>query len=55
MQSMQRSFGKLLSKGPGDNAKVSALVYDYEDVDKVLAKVPWQPVAWLARDIHQAY
>lgn len=39
MQSMQRQFGKLWSKGPGDNAKVSVLLNDYEDADKVLAKV----------------
>ncbi|KAK3331170.1 hypothetical protein B0H66DRAFT_467393 [Apodospora peruviana] len=37
MQSMQRSFGKLWSKGPGDNAKFSVLLTDYEDADKVLA------------------
>ncbi|KAK2067401.1 hypothetical protein P8C59_001148 [Phyllachora maydis] len=43
---MQRSFGKLLSKGPGDNAKVSALVYDYEDVDKVLAKIIDSTMSW---------
>jgi amphiphysin len=36
---MQRSFGKLLHKGPGDNAKVSVLLNDYEDADKVFAKV----------------
>lgn len=39
MQSVQRSFGKLLNKAPGDNAKVSVLLNDYEDIDKVLAKV----------------
>lgn len=39
MQSMQRKFGKLLNKGPGDNAKVSVLLNDYEDADRVLAKV----------------
>lgn len=39
MQSMQRQFGKLLSKGPGDNAKVSVILNDYEDADKVLARV----------------
>jgi hypothetical protein len=36
---MQRQFGKLRNKGPGDNAKVSALLSDYEDADNVLAKV----------------
>lgn len=39
MQSMQRKFGKLLNKGPGDNAKVSVLLNDYEDADRVLARV----------------
>jgi len=39
MQSMQRSFGRLLNKGPGNNAKVSVILKDYEDADKVLAKV----------------
>lgn len=36
---MQRKFGKLLNKAPGDNAKVSVLLNDYEDADRVLAKV----------------
>lgn len=40
---MQKSFGKLWSKGPGDNAKVSALLHDYEDIDKVLLKVRRPP------------
>lgn len=39
MHSMQRKFGRLLSKNPGDNAKVSVLLNDYEDADRVLAKV----------------
>ncbi|KAK3943930.1 protein hob1 [Diplogelasinospora grovesii] len=39
MQSMQRQFGKLWSKGPGDNAKVSVMLNDYEDADRVLAKI----------------
>ena len=39
MQSMQRQFGKLMRKGPGDNAKVSMLLNEYEDADKVLAQV----------------
>lgn len=38
MQSMQRQFGKLMRKGPGDNAKVSMILNDYEDADKVLAQ-----------------
>jgi amphiphysin len=43
MQSMQRKFGKLLNKAPGDNAKVSVVLNDYEDADKVLAKVQKKP------------
>ncbi len=39
MQSMQRQFGRLMNKGPGNNAKVSIILNDYEDADKVLAKV----------------
>ncbi|KAK4039579.1 hypothetical protein C8A01DRAFT_36451 [Parachaetomium inaequale] len=39
MQSMQRQFGKLMSKGPGENAKVAVLLNDYEDADNVLAKI----------------
>ncbi|KAK1830227.1 hypothetical protein QBC39DRAFT_354498 [Podospora conica] len=39
MQSMQRQFGKLMRKGPGDNAKVSMILNDYEDADKVLAQI----------------
>lgn len=39
MQSMQRQFGKLMSKSPGDNAKIAAVLHDYEDADKLLAKV----------------
>jgi hypothetical protein len=39
MQSMQRQFGKLWNKGPGENAKVAVLLKDYEDANEVLAKV----------------
>ncbi|KAI0805468.1 hypothetical protein GGR55DRAFT_277728 [Xylaria sp. FL0064] len=39
MQSMQRQFGRMLHKAPGDNAKVAVLLSDYEDVDRVLAKI----------------
>ncbi|KAI0487388.1 hypothetical protein F4859DRAFT_254073 [Xylaria cf. heliscus] len=39
MQSMQRQFGRMLHKSPGDNAKVAVLLSDYEDVDRVLAKI----------------
>lgn len=47
MQSMQRQFGKILNKGPGENAKVAVLLNDYEDADHVLSQVgnsktnPW--------------
>ncbi|KAL2259849.1 hypothetical protein VTK26DRAFT_6330 [Humicola hyalothermophila] len=47
MQSMQRQFGKLWSKGPGDNAKVSVLLNDYEDVDKLLAKIIENARLWM--------
>ncbi|KAK3298129.1 uncharacterized protein B0H64DRAFT_438625 [Chaetomium fimeti] len=39
MQSMQRQFGKLLNKGPGENAKVAVLLNDYEDADHVLSQI----------------
>lgn len=39
MQSVTRRVGKLINRGPGDNAKVSVLLNDYEDADRVLAKV----------------
>jgi hypothetical protein len=43
---MQRQFGKLMSKGPGDNAKVAVLLNDYEDADKMLAKIIDASKAW---------
>ena len=39
MQSVQRQFTKLRSKGPGNNAAVSVLLKEYEDADQLLAKV----------------
>ncbi|TQN71400.1 Reduced viability upon starvation protein [Colletotrichum shisoi] len=39
MQSMQRQFGKLMSKSPGDNAKVAAVLHDYEDAERLLGKI----------------
>ncbi|KAI0476449.1 hypothetical protein GGR56DRAFT_471605 [Xylariaceae sp. FL0804] len=39
MQSMQRQFGRMLHKAPGDNAKVAVLLSDYEDADRILAKI----------------
>ncbi|KAI0434799.1 hypothetical protein F5Y09DRAFT_188903 [Xylaria sp. FL1042] len=46
MQSMQRQFGRMLHKGPGDNAKVAVLLSDYEDVDRVLAKIIDAAKSW---------
>ncbi|GAP89930.1 putative SH3 domain signaling protein [Rosellinia necatrix] len=46
MQSMQRQFGRMLHKGPGDNAKVAVLLTDYEDVDRVLAKIIDAAKSW---------
>lgn len=43
MQSVQRKFGRLLSKNPGDNAKVSVLLNDYEDADRILARASTFP------------
>lgn len=39
MNSMHRQFGKLMKKGAGDTANVAVLLNDYEDADKMLAKV----------------
>lgn len=47
MQSMQRQFGRLLSKAPGDNAKVSVMLKDYEDANAIIAKVSKQLAALL--------
>ncbi|KAF3019451.1 hypothetical protein E8E14_013635 [Neopestalotiopsis sp. 37M] len=46
MQSMQRQFGKLMNKAPGDNAKVSAVLNDYEDADNVLQKIIENTRSW---------
>ncbi|RDW66875.1 hypothetical protein BP5796_09624 [Coleophoma crateriformis] len=46
MNSMHRQFAKLSSKGPGDNAKVSVLLNDYEDADKMLTKIIEASKAW---------
>ncbi|KAI1803690.1 hypothetical protein F4811DRAFT_571851 [Daldinia bambusicola] len=46
MQSMQRQFGKLLHKSPGDNARVAVLLNDYEDSDRVLAKIIDHTKSW---------
>ena len=39
MQSMHRQFGKITSKVPGDDAKVSVLLQDFTNVDEVLTSV----------------
>lgn len=39
MKSMNRQFGKLMKKGPGDKATVGVLLKDFDDADKMLAKV----------------
>ncbi|KAJ0351065.1 hypothetical protein KNSL1_003476 [Colletotrichum chrysophilum] len=39
MQSMHRQFGKLMNKSPGDNAKIAAILHDYEDADNLLGKI----------------
>lgn len=39
MNSLNRQFGKLMSKGPGNSAKVSVLLNDFENADKMLTKV----------------
>jgi len=39
MQSVQRRFGKLLPR-TADEAQVGVLLKDFDDADKMLAKVP---------------
>jgi hypothetical protein len=39
MNSMQRQFGKLTHKGGGNDAKVSVLLQDFDEADKMLTKV----------------
>ncbi|KUI64141.1 hypothetical protein VM1G_10908 [Cytospora mali] len=46
MQSMQRKFGRLLNKNPGDNAKVSVLLNDYEDADRILTRIIESAKSW---------
>ena len=52
MKPMQRQFGKLMSKGGGDTAKVSVLLNDYEDADKMLTKVCVPAQAFRASAYH---
>ncbi|KAK3951137.1 hypothetical protein QBC32DRAFT_239977 [Pseudoneurospora amorphoporcata] len=46
MQSVQRKFTKLRSKGPGNNAAVSVLLKEYEDADQLLARLLENSRAW---------
>jgi amphiphysin len=39
MNTVQRQFGKLTHRGGGDDAKVSVLLQEFEDADKMLTKV----------------
>lgn len=39
MNTVTRTFGKLTHRSPGDNARVSVLLSDYEDIDGLLVKV----------------
>lgn len=41
---MQRQIAKARGKGGSDNAKVSVLLNDFEDADKMLAKVSCCPI-----------
>ncbi|KAJ2994391.1 hypothetical protein NUW58_g1573 [Xylaria curta] len=43
---VERQFGRMLRKSPGDNAKVAVLLTDYEDVDRVLAKIIDAAKSW---------
>lgn len=46
MNSMQRQIAKARGKGGSDNAKVSVLLNDFEDADKMLAKVSPCPISF---------
>ncbi|OBT70338.1 hypothetical protein VE03_00348 [Pseudogymnoascus sp. 23342-1-I1] len=46
MQSMHRQLGKIKSKGPGDDAKVSVLLQDFTNVDEVLTSIVHTSRAW---------
>jgi hypothetical protein len=39
MDSVQRQFGKMMSKGGTDDAKVSVLLQDFTNADQMLATV----------------
>ncbi|KAH8594114.1 hypothetical protein B0O99DRAFT_673254 [Bisporella sp. PMI_857] len=46
MKSVNRQFGKLVTKGEGNTAKVSVLLNDYENADKTLTKIIDASKAW---------
>ncbi|APA10875.1 hypothetical protein SS1G_03461 [Sclerotinia sclerotiorum 1980 UF-70] len=46
MNSMHRQIGKIRNKGPGDTAKVSVLLNDYEDANKMLNMIIEASKAW---------
>ncbi|TAQ88481.1 hypothetical protein B7494_g3179 [Chlorociboria aeruginascens] len=46
MNSVHRQFGKLKNKGTGETAKVSVLLNDYEDADKMLQKIIEASKGW---------
>ncbi|KAI9641654.1 hypothetical protein NHQ30_009509 [Ciborinia camelliae] len=46
MNSMHRQIGKIRHKGPGDTAKVSVLLNDYEDANKMLNMIIEASKAW---------
>lgn len=59
MNSMHRQIGKIRNKGPGDAAKVSVLLNDYEDANKMLSMVgrlndaAQSQAEW--KDVHGSY
>jgi amphiphysin len=53
MHSMQRQVARVRGKGGADTAKVSVLLNDFEDADKLLTKVCTYKAARLAiREIY---
>ncbi|PQE30196.1 SH3 domain signaling protein [Rutstroemia sp. NJR-2017a WRK4] len=46
MNSMHRQIGRIRNKGPGDAAKVSVLLNDYEDANKMLTNIIEASKAW---------
>ncbi|RKF61949.1 putative sh3 domain containing protein [Erysiphe neolycopersici] len=46
MKSMNRQFGKLLRKDPGNRADIATLLSDYEEADKALSRMIEACKAW---------